>query len=279
MRAVLRGVPHPAYWSRYVADAVFKRPALRELVFRYADWRDARHARQGDFAALPLPPARLRFRVHGDLDALSFLETGRQCSQDLTDAIARIGKDLSSFRQVLDFGCGCGRTLLWLRDTATSTCVYGTDIDADAIAWCQRRIGFARFFVNNPSPPLVFPDESFDLVYVFSVFTHLDEKHQLEWLKELQRVTRRGGNVIITVRGSFQQAKMSAQELSKLSKSGFLCSQMPNKAMHGIFPEWYQMATHTREYIQTEFTRYFNFLDYVPTGLDHSQDVVILQRP
>jgi len=279
MRAVLRGAPLPAHWSRYIADAVFRRPALRELVFRYADWRDARQPRQADLAALPLPPARLRFRVHGDLDALSFLETGRQCGRDIRDALAGIGRDLSSCDQVLDFGCGCGRTLLWLRDTARSTRVYGTDIDADAIAWCQRRIGFANFVVNNASPPLVFPDESFDLVYVISVFTHLDEQHQFEWLNELRRVTRRGGNVLVTVRGSFQQARMSTQELGELRKAGFLFTLMPNKAMQGIFPEWYQTATHTREYIQSEFTRYFNVLDYVPNGLDHSQDLVILQRP
>src|SRR5687767_14532452 len=79
---------------------------LRTAVYQYVDWRE-----QQAVASLPIPPAALRYRVHGDFDLDSFLATGRQCSQDIRDALARVDRDLSSFERVLDFGCGCGRTL------------------------------------------------------------------------------------------------------------------------------------------------------------------------
>jgi ubiquinone/menaquinone biosynthesis C-methylase UbiE len=91
---------------------------------------------------------------------------------------------------VLDFGCGCDRTIIWFSKTAKSVRFSGTDIDATAIDWCRRPLKFACFQANQPAPPLVCPAESFDLVYALSVFTHLNEEHQLLWLRELERITR-----------------------------------------------------------------------------------------
>jgi SAM-dependent methyltransferase len=278
LRAAIRVARQPAQLPNQAVRAIFARPRLRELAFRYADWRDAWHMRTVDRAAVPLPPATLRFRVHGDLDPASFLETGRQCSRDIKDALARVGKSLTSFEHVLDFGCGCGRTLLWLRDDARLTRFYGADIDVDAIGWCRRYIDFATFEINKPFPPLVYRNESFDLIYLVSVFTHLSENHQIQWLQELRRVTRPGGYVLVSVRGTFQFAKMSAQELADVRASGFRFTRMP-ASMRGIFPEWYQTATQTQEYIQSKYSNYFNVLEYVQNGIDHSQDVIILQRP
>src|SRR5690242_16383506 len=150
--------PHLLEARRDVIRAIFARPRLRQVVFRYADWRDSRRARSVEFASAPLPPASLRFRVHGDLDPDSFLETGRQCGDDIRAALATLGRDLGSFEHVLDFGCGCGRSLLWFRDAARVTRFSGTDIDAAAIDWCRRHIDFADFQTTGLTPPAPYPD-------------------------------------------------------------------------------------------------------------------------
>jgi cyclopropane fatty-acyl-phospholipid synthase-like methyltransferase len=217
--------------------------------------------------------------VHGDVYPRSFLDTGEQCRNDLKDALSRVGRDLSSFDDILDFGCGCGRTLLWLGDLAPSTRLYGTDIDADAIRWCRRHIPFATFGINRPSPPLESAAGSYDLVYAISVFTHLDEVHQFGWLNELQRVVRKGGYVLASLRGTFQHARMSPTSLAHLREAGFTFERMPNNSMAGVFPDWYQSATHTREYVENVYSRYFEVVEYVPNGIDHCQDVVILRKP
>jgi SAM-dependent methyltransferase len=274
-----RLVSRAGQWRPTVANAVAARPRLRDLALRGIDWRDRWWRRPQELAGVPLPPATLRFRVHGDIDPASFLETGRQCSQDLRAALARVGRDLGSFGDVLDFGCGCGRTLLWFGDAARSARFYGTDIDADAIAWCRRHIPFARFGVNDASPPLACPAGSFDLAYAVSVFTHLDEAHQFQWLQELQRVLRAGGYVLLTVHGSNPDAPGSPAHPGPSGEAGFVFAPMPTPAMRGFFPDWYQHTTHTEAYVRATYTRYFSVVDYVPRGLDHSQDVVVLQKP
>ena len=86
-------------------------PTLREILYRYIDWCDQRYINQ---MIRSVPPASLRFRVHGDVDVRSFLETGNRCGQDINEALVRARTDMSSFRNILDFGCGCRRTIIWL---------------------------------------------------------------------------------------------------------------------------------------------------------------------
>ena len=45
-----------------------------------------------------------------------------------------------------------------------------------------------------------------------------------------------------------------------------------------IFPDWYQIAFHTREYVIKHYGRYFEVVDYIPGGMNAVQDLVILQR-
>ncbi|MDP9480571.1 MAG: class I SAM-dependent methyltransferase, partial [Actinomycetota bacterium] len=80
---------------------------------------------------------------------------GKRSSENIEAALESIGKDLSSFQNILDFGCRCGRTLLWFAGRPQSYALYGTaDIDAEAISWCRNNLDFAEFGVNDALPPL-----------------------------------------------------------------------------------------------------------------------------
>ena len=48
--------------------------------------------------------------------------------------------------------------------------------------------------------------------------------------------------------------------------------------MKGIFPEWYQIAYHTKEYVFNRYAKHFDVLDYIPGGLANLQDMVILKK-
>ncbi len=224
------------------------------------------------------PPAQLRFRVHGDLKLEGFLASGRQCSEDIQKSLALVGRELSSFDRALDFGCGCGRTLLSLAPDAKSSELFGTDIDEEAIAWCRTSLEQATFSLNDERPPLAFPSEFFDLVYAVSVFTHLPEPLQLEWLQELQRVTTPGGLVLLTVRGPSYADMLSPGEREELERRGFVFSPMPEHLQH-LFPAWYQTATMNEDYIRREWSDVFEIVLRIPRAVDGAQDMVVLRRP
>jgi len=91
-------------------------------------------------------------------------------------------------------------------------------------------------------------------------------------------VTRSGGYVLLTVHGFYYWSTWSPQEIDALKRTGFIFAKAP-KSMQGIFPEWYQTAYHTREYVLSHYSKYFNVVEYIPSGLDHCQDLVVLQKP
>lgn len=247
----------------------------RRVLYRYVDWRDGRRA--GSTPVSAVPPAALRFRVHGELDLDGFLETGRQCSHDLRETLADVGREVGSFERILDFGCGCGRTLLWLEPWSEDSSLHGTDIDDAAIEWCRHSIGFATFAVNSTLPPLAYTEASFDLVYAVSVFTHLSEELQFEWLNELRRVVAPKGYALVTLRGSFYERDLAPRDLEHLRTRGFVFSHM-SQHMQGIFPAWYQLATHTEEYVRTRYSEHFEIVRYLPQALDGCQDIAVLRR-
>jgi ubiquinone/menaquinone biosynthesis C-methylase UbiE len=268
---------HPGRLPDVLISRLVRHRYVRRMLYPYVDWRDRILIRSAEFAHLPLPPAALRFRVHGDLDLYSFMETGRQCSADIRSALARIGKDLDSYEDILDFGCGCGRILMWFDPARRAARFYGSDIDSEAINWSRDRLPSVDFRINGQLPPLPYANENFDLVYAISIFTHMREDYQFYWLEELKRVVRTGGNVLLTVRGDFHRDKLSPQQLEKLQQVGFLFERQP-QSVQGIFPEYYQRATQSREYILSNYSKYFEVLEYVINGLDHCQDLVVLRK-
>jgi len=58
----------------------------------------------------------LRYKVHGSLGSKSFLNVGQRIKNDLDNILQKItqNKKIENFENVLDFGCGCGRVLLWV---------------------------------------------------------------------------------------------------------------------------------------------------------------------
>jgi SAM-dependent methyltransferase len=160
---------------------------------------------------LPVPPPHLIVRVAGTPDLAWFLESGRLAAQSMREALQQSGARFEDADSILDFGCGCGRVLRnW--GTLRETAVAGSDLSGAAIDWCRENLPFARFETNALVPPLGFDDESFDLVYALSVFTHLPEAMQLEWMDELARVTRPGGHLIITTHGERYLERLNDEE-------------------------------------------------------------------
>ncbi|HZT33580.1 MAG TPA: class I SAM-dependent methyltransferase [Bryobacteraceae bacterium] len=224
----------------------------------------------------PLPPAPLRWRVHGTPDLASFLEVGDRCAQDIAKALRQVGRDFAEFRRILDFGCGCGRVLMPVRRLAPAAQCQGTDLDGEAIAWCAANLPGCEFTVNGPEPPLPFDAGRFDLVYAISVFTHLDEASQFRWLAELQRLTQPGGILLVTVHGSACWNGWPRDQSEAVRRKGILLVQEP--VMEVFAPYCAQNTYHTREYVIEQYSRYFRVLDYLPAAMNRHQDVVLLER-
>ncbi|MGH9613715.1 MAG: class I SAM-dependent methyltransferase [Bryobacteraceae bacterium] len=183
--------------------------------------------------------------------------------------------DFASAHRVLDFGCGCGRTIRWFLRDGGKTEFHGVDVDADAIDWCNRHLHQGHFLATGPTPPLPYPPEHFDIVYCLSVFTHLNESMQDLWLAEISRILKPGGVLALTVFGAAAANALDAEGQRTLRIRGFVHRR--SGKLRGLAPDWYQTTWHSREYIINRLSAWFEDIRYsvVPDG---DQDVVTARK-
>lgn len=105
---------------------------------------------------------------------------------------------LKAQSRVLDFGCGWGRTIrFFLRDVEAKNLV-GFDPSAALIAASQATNSWCQFKLGNTRPPTDFESNSFDLIYGYSVFSHLPEDLHLQWIEEFHRVLKPDSLLVLT---------------------------------------------------------------------------------
>lgn len=161
---------------------------------------------------VPLPPPQIRVRVGaGNEDAEGFLYMGRRSAEIVRGWLADEGVELDSLERILDFGCGCGRVARFWAELEGPQ-IEGCDVDPRLIAWCQGHLPFMRAVTNELEPPAPYEDNSFDLIYAFSVFTHLPENLQHTWLRDLERMLRPGGWLLLTTHGERLLDRLSPRE-------------------------------------------------------------------
>lgn len=242
-----------------------------------------------DIDKLPWPGEELVNRVTGGTDRLNFFTSGRQSVRDLEAVLSLVHRQLADYETILDFGSGCGRIMLWLEHLSATSSLHGIDIDERAIQWSRDNMPWATFKANQPLPPIDYPDATFDLVYNHSVFTHIDESYQDQWLAELRRVVKPGGHLILSVHG--EPAFLVFEENVRKSGVGdpsLIRRELQTKGISfikddaftgGPFPDFYHSTFHAPWYVFEHWGRYFTVAAYVPRGSMGFQDFVLLQRP
>jgi len=98
-------------------------------------------------------------------------------------------------RKVLDVGCGGGAELAWFRELGTSS-LTGIDLLPERVEAARKAYPDIDFRVAN-AEHLEFPDQSFDVVLAFTLFTSiLDPQMAANVAREIQRVLRGGGGLL-----------------------------------------------------------------------------------
>lgn len=201
-RTVLRRFVHGATWKNPVISAVVHASDPIDLV---ALWMGGRSY---------LPIWSTRVRASGpdpDLGGKRFVNGGRT-TRELLEKYAGVEPQ----SRVLEIGCSCGRNAFALAELLDHGNYTGMDIDRVALRAARRnrlltRKGFAfdlidiRSDVYNPSGRfsavnyrLPYPDGSFDVVFMISVFTHMVTDEVRNYARQIARVLRPGGRCLLT---------------------------------------------------------------------------------
>ncbi len=229
--------------------------------------------------AIPLPPEPLRVRVSQQASERFYRVNGMKQAGEFYGAM-RKHCDMATTRKLLDWGCGCGRIASVYLAFMPSLEVYGCDIDAEAIAWCEDNLARGRFTTVPLLPPTSYADDSFDVVIGYSVCTHLSRQNQAKWLDELRRITRPGGTVFLSVHGEFA-AKFIAPESgihAEMERDG-ISDRVYDPYLGDVAPEGYYLGVfQTEAYTRRVWSEFFDVIDYLERGSGNYHDLVVLRN-
>lgn len=192
---------------------------------------------------------------------------------------------------VLDFGCGWGRVIRFFVKDVDEGELLGTDYNQALIDYCVGSDPWCTFSRNEARPPLPFADGQLGYVYAYSVFSHFSEEMHLSWLSEFRRVLRPGGALALTVRPRrFIEHCQRVRAGEATSEAAATVRMFPDADAalaaydRGEFchtpyyatgaDSWWGEACIPREYIQREWGRLFEVVEFVD-GL--RQHVVFLR--
>jgi SAM-dependent methyltransferase len=187
-----------------LARRLYHSAAVRRLVYLPSDL--ALHMRRRRTGTLT-PPKGLVAVGPGNYEAIG---------AEFLDYFVRLGR-LGPDDRVLDVGCGVGRMAATLATYLSPAGSYeGFDVVPSGIEWCQanitpRHTNFQFRTVDifnktyNPRGRVraeefefPYPSDSFDFVFMTSVFTHMMSDAVERYLRETVRVLRRGRRALIT---------------------------------------------------------------------------------
>ncbi|MCX6762047.1 MAG: class I SAM-dependent methyltransferase [Candidatus Moranbacteria bacterium] len=121
--------------------------------------------------------------------------------------LAFIADYITDGDKILDYGCGNGRLLEILKDKKIE--YVGVDISQKLIDLAKAKYPkYSQSFQKiTGQTSLAFPADFFNRIISVAVFHHFPEKYATEMARELCRITKPGGTVVITAWNLWQKKR------------------------------------------------------------------------
>lgn len=162
-----------------------------------------------DDLTFAIPDAEIAARI-GVGEPLNYTMFGRSIYRGFEEELQKAtGRGFAGAGRIVDWGCGSARVSRHIVPTLhPGQTLTGFDIDAPAVDWSNRHVG-PHFRTCGLNPPLDLSPGTVDVVFAYSVFTHLSEAAFHVWLAEMRRILAPGGVVMFTILGDFAMAALS----------------------------------------------------------------------
>jgi ubiquinone/menaquinone biosynthesis C-methylase UbiE len=180
-------------------------------------------------------------------------------------------------KNILDWGCGPGRTIRHFPELLDASCkIFGTDYNKRSIAWCSENIKQVDFNHNDLKANLPYQDNSMDIIYGISIFTHLSEKAHHEWFQELYRILTPDGIMLLSLQGDNFKVKLTEEELNQYTE-GKLVVRGKVKEGHRTYS-----AFHPNAFVHNLFQKVDILEQIIENPTKNSaipQDIWIIRKP
>jgi ubiquinone/menaquinone biosynthesis C-methylase UbiE len=246
----------------------------------------------------PVPPNSL-MRKTSSRNIFHYYRSGLTTYLPIVTLARLYGVKMDETTNVLDFGCGVGRQLLHIVSDYPKAHYYACDVDETEVKFIQKNYPSVEAYTNDFNPPLQYENESMDLIYSISTFSHFDQTSQELWLRELWRVAKHGALCLLTTEGwrAFNMLRSAfvdeVDPAEHLKTTGILYKEyfhlISGQRHKHISPKLnsyrgiggsYGNTVMTPKFINENWQKSgFEVLGISEGVIDSRQDVVVLRRP
>jgi hypothetical protein len=272
-----------------------KRPNDGEWFDVQFAWRDSEERYGIALPALPSDEVQTSFNgLSGRqnlLQAFEFYKVAKKCIEGIDQP------------RILDFGSGWGRvSRLFLRETKPGN-LYLAETRDNAVQTLEATGNPCNIIHHHKFPPMSGVPTGLNLIYAYSVFSHLSENYFVVWMEYFLHMLKPGGHIVFTSRGRYfieylQTLRDGLDDLpaNLTSYVRSLCEVLPTPARidelysKGKF-QWYPLAGGGSE-LSSEYwgeafipkryleSNYGPMLVSFAENTDHvDQSIVIIKKP
>lgn len=216
-----------------------------------------------------------------------YMAVGESAMVNIENALKASGKTFASLEEVLDIPSGHGRVLRLLVTKVPPERVTACDIDEDGINFCKKEFGCKKMLSSHDLSKIQFP-VTYSLIWVGSLFTHIDKKAFSDLLTLLFNALEPGGVLVFTTQGKYsveifekywtgEPVPVSNDQLQKaLDKTGgFYFAPYANSKDYGIS---ISLKPYVINLIESLFQNTAKVVMYKERGWDDHQDVFAIQK-
>jgi len=188
----------------------------------------------------------------GDLEA--YFSVGGSALHCINVSLMAAQIQPGSIRTILDLPCGHGRVLRHLREAFPDADITACDLLRVGVDYCAQTFGANPLYSDENPANIALEPNSFDLIWVGSLLTHLRAGRWMDFLRLFERSLRAGGLLVFSAHGreAFQRTiqetvkygvggRAKAAILFSYERYGFGYANYPSSKTYGHSlsrPDW-----------------------------------------
>ena len=257
-----------------------------------------RRSRVNRFATLLLVHAmnwngKVNRRIHPACEMLGYIRRNEteerareiyfESAEGLIENVLRFlesqGSDPSD-KTILDFACGYGRFARYFVQSFKSVTV--SDVDPEMLGFCGREFGTTGFLSSvTDASVLERHGQTYDVVFCFSLFTHLNPEVWAQWFERLFGLVANGGYLLISTHSYTLFEKLGVVSAEEAARQGEFVFYSGNETQGRLDPSIYGSLAINRPFVDRIIAglKDIRLVKHYEMGeFDPYHDVYIFQR-
>ena len=188
----------------------------------------------------------MKFILKQGISKEAYFKSGRTDMGFITDSILRNRPLLIKNRRILEFGCGHGRLTRHISNFLNPSQLVVSDVWDNAVNFSSSEFNAMPFVISDKNP-ISNLKMRFNVIFSYSVFSHLPPVSFKSTLKHLRMILDNGGLLLFSVKG-----ERFAKEKGLTLKDGYWYNDEKNETNNRLSTELYGLMAVSQSFVETK---------------------------